>query len=118
VGDHGDHVLFLVAGNVRCTTATGKSFVYGPGTGVGGIDLVADKPRWYGAVAETPVLALNGYADAFVDMLEPDFSLAKGFLENLAGALAMLLTKRAMVGTDVLEQRRDVSSLRGVPVGA
>lgn len=118
VGDRAENVLFMVAGTVRCTAASGKTFVYGPGFGVGGVDLVADKPRWYAAVAETPVLALAGRADGFVDLLEHDFTLAKGFLESLASGLLALTTQRAAANAASLAQRRDVSSLRNVPVGA
>jgi CRP-like cAMP-binding protein len=118
VGDRARQVFLLVRGTIACETASGKRFRYGPHTGVGGIDVVADKPRWYSATAETNVLGFRGNADAFVDLLEHDFSLASNFLSSLAGAVVALVARRAELGHEPLAQKRDVSQLGAVLVGA
>lgn len=117
-GDPAHDVFLLVRGTIGCVSASGTRFRYGPKTAVGGVDAVADKPRWYSATAETKVLGLRGMSDRFVDLLENDFSLASNFLAALASALVSLLARKAELGHEPLAQRRNVSQLGAVPVGA
>jgi CRP-like cAMP-binding protein len=117
-GDPAPDVFLLVRGTIGCLTAGGTQFRYGPSTAVGGVDTVADKPRWYSATTETRVLGLRAASDRFVDLLENDFSLASNFLAALAGALVKVLARKAELGHEPLAQRRNVSQLGAVPVGA
>jgi CRP-like cAMP-binding protein len=117
-GDPSPYVFLLVRGTIACVTAGGIRFRFGPNTGVGGVDAVAEKPRWYSATAETKVLGLRGTTDRFIDLLENDFSLASNFLAALASALVTLLARKAELGHEPLAQKRDVSRLGAVPVGA
>ena len=52
------------------------------------------------------------------DLLENDFSLASHFLASLASTLVSLLARKAELGQEPLAQKRDVSRLGAVPVGA
>jgi CRP-like cAMP-binding protein len=117
-GEPATHVLLLVRGTIGCVSQRGVTFRYGPNTGVGGIDVLAEKPRWYSATTETKVTGLRGDSDRFADLLENDFSMASNFLASLASALVRLLVRKAELGHEPLAQRRDVSELGAVPVGA
>jgi CRP-like cAMP-binding protein len=117
-GDPSSGVLVLARGTIACETATGARFKYGPGTGVGGVDTLADKPRWYTAVAETKVQAFRGETAGFLDLLEHDYSLASEFLSFLARGLIGLVERKARLGQKPLAQIRDVSRLGAAPVGA
>ncbi len=116
-GDAPEGALMLARGTVACETARGVRFKYGPGTMVGGVDALADRPRWYRAVAETRVQALRGDTAGFLDLLEHDFSLASAFVASLARGLDQILERKAQLGQQPLGMR-DVSGLGGAPVGA
>jgi hypothetical protein len=120
VGERAAVALEAVIANreLACETSRGTRFRYGPGTGVGGVDTVAIRPRWYTATAETPILGLRPKVDRFVDLLENDYSLAGNFLASLSNALIGVLARKAELGHDPLAQKRDVSRLGVVPVGA
>lgn len=46
VGEPAARVLFIVKGTVKCLTEDGRELRYGPGTGAGGVETLADEPRW------------------------------------------------------------------------
>jgi CRP-like cAMP-binding protein len=117
-GDPAPYTFLLVRGTIGCVSSRGTQFRYGPNTAIGGVDAVADKPRWYSATAETKVLGLRVMSDRFVDLLENDFSLASNFLASLASALVRVLARKAELGQEPLAQMRNVSRLGAVPVGA
>ncbi len=116
-GDPSSEVLFIVKGSVRCTTADGREFRYGAGTGAGGIEALADKPRWYGVSAETDLVALLGHNDQLMDIFENQYRMAMDFMAMLARAQIGLLARRAKLGQAVTAVR-DVTKLSGVRVGA
>jgi len=118
VGDTADGVLFLLAGSVLCRTADGREFRYGSGTGAGGVESLADKPRWYSAIAENDVVALRGNTADLLDLFENHFRMAMDFTSMLARAELGLLARRASMGAQPLSTLRDVTQLRGVRVGA
>ena len=118
VGGTAEGVLFIVQGTVRCATEDGREFRYGSGTGVGGIEALAAKPRWYGAVAETDVLALQGNTDQLLDIFEHQFRMAMDFMSMLARAEIGLLARRATLGQQPLTSIRDLTKLSGARVGA
>ncbi|MEA2750113.1 MAG: hypothetical protein QOI41_4256 [Myxococcales bacterium] len=118
VGEHAEGVFFIVRGSVVCTSADGRAFRYGAGTGVGGIEALADKPRWYGADAETDVVALRGNSAQLMDIFEHQFRMAMDFMSMLARAEIGLLARRATLGQNPLTALRDVTKLSGVRVGA
>jgi CRP-like cAMP-binding protein len=108
----------LVKGHIECFNKDGKRFRYGPGTAVGGVESIAAKPRWYDAKAEDDIVALLGSTDEFFDLFEENFGMATDFLTMLAGGLKGLLARKAAMGQSMTAQKRDVSSLGAVPVGA
>lgn len=118
VGDVAEGVLFLVEGTALCSTADGREFRYGSGTGVGGIESLADKPRWYGVVAETDVVALQGSTPQLMDIFEHQFRMAMDFTAMLARAEIGLLARRSALGQKPLTAVRDLTNLPGVRVGA
>ena len=118
VGDSAEGALFIVQGTVRCATADGREFRYGPGTGAGGVESLADKPRWYGLESETDVVALRGNTDQLMDIFEHQFRMAMDFTSMLARAEIGLLARRATLGQKPLTALRDVTKLSGVRVGA
>ena len=118
VGDAADGVLFVVQGSVHCATEDGREFRYGPGTGVGGVESLAGKARWYRAVSETNVVALRGNTDQLMDIFEHQFRMAMDFMSMLARAEIGLLARRATLGQQPLAALRDLTKLSGVRVGA
>lgn len=118
VGDAADRVLYLLKGTVLCRTADGREFRYGPGTGAGGVEALANKPRWYSVTAETDVVGLLGHSDQLNDIFENHFRMAMDFISMLARAELGLLARRATLGQKPLAALRDVTRLRGVRVGA
>lgn len=118
IGESPTFSAFLVEGTARCTTADGRSFVYGPGTAAGGVESLAGKPRWYRAVAQTELVYLRGSADSLVDMMEDNFDLGRDFVAMLATALKMMVGRKLAAGAGALDKKRDVSGLGAVPVGA
>jgi CRP-like cAMP-binding protein len=118
VGDPSERTLFLLSGTVVCETADGRVFRYGPGTGVGGIEALSERPRWYSVTAETDVMGISGRADHLLDIFEHQFRMAMDFIAMLAKAQIGLLARRATLGQKPLTALRDVTKLRGVRVGA
>jgi CRP-like cAMP-binding protein len=117
-GEAGTFVALVVEGSVKCSTPDGRTFRYGAGSGVGGLETVAEKTRWYSAEAETPTVALLGKLDATVDLFEYNFEMAMQFTSALANALVRLIERKAAIGQQPLKTLRDVSNLGKVPVGA
>jgi CRP-like cAMP-binding protein len=118
VGDDGDHFVLLVDGTVRCAAADGRTFRFGKGNAVGGLESVANKTRWYTAVAETPLVGLLGRRDTTVDLFEYNFEMAMHFTSALANALVQLIERKAALGQQPLRVLRNVSNMGAVPVGA
>jgi CRP-like cAMP-binding protein len=118
IGESPSFSAFLVQGTVRCSTADGRSFAYGPGTAVGGVESLAGRTRWYRAVTETEVVYLRGSADYLVDMMEDNFDLGRDFVAMLATGLKMMVGRKLASGGAALDKKREVSGLGAVPVGA
>lgn len=99
------NILILVSGTVGCTVEkSGTRFRAGPGYPLGNLENLAGEPRWYTAVTETPVVALEGATDLFLDILEDHFEMAQGFLASSAAGLINLL-----------QERRDAVATESVP---
>jgi CRP-like cAMP-binding protein len=117
-GDPGDRVITLLGGTVRCNVPDGRTFTYGPGTGMGGIDALAERPRWFTAVAETPVVGLSGHSENLVDLFEQQHRMAMDFVAMLARAQAGLLARKAKLGQNPLAVTREANKLGTVRYGA
>jgi CRP-like cAMP-binding protein len=117
-GDPAPHGILVVAGHIDCAAPDGRRFRYGPGTAVGGVEATAGKPRWYDAVAADDLVCFQSKTDELHDLMEEDFAMASDFLVMIATGLKNLLARKAAMGVSVTAQKRDVSSLGAVPVGA
>lgn len=89
-GDASSHLLILVCGVVRGTTLDGAEFRFGPRDVVGSLDMVAEVPRWFEAVAEDDVVALAHDRDTLADLWEDNPELGLDFLQLFASALLSL----------------------------
>ena len=118
VGDPAEGAFFLVKGTVHAKTPDGREFRYGPGTGAGGVEALARKPRWYGMTAETDIVGLQGNTDQLLDIFENQFRMAMDFVSMLARAEIGMLARRATLGQNPLSAVRDLTKLSGVRVGA
>ena len=70
----------IVSGSIRCTSSRGHDFAAGPGMVLGSLDAVAEVPRWFDAVTETPVVALQANLQYLIDVFEDNFSMALDYL--------------------------------------
>jgi len=90
-GDVSDHALMPISGIIACETADGlQSFKFDPGSTVGGIDALANVPRWYEARAETPVRTLRVDAQRLLDVIEDNIELGMDMLRVFGLGLRQL----------------------------
>ncbi len=117
-GDRGERVVFLIKGSIFCKTDDGREFRYGPGTGVGGIEAIADRPRWYAATAETEIAGFYGHTENLMDLFEHQHRMAMDFVAMLAKAQIGLLERKAKLGVDPLAAVQKVKKLGAIRYGA
>lgn len=86
-GETGDYFLLVVSGAVRCETGSGWHCHGGPGTTVGEFEALAGLDRRFRAIAHEPTVALRIDVDAFLDVLEDQFTMAMAFLRVMAEGL-------------------------------
>jgi CRP-like cAMP-binding protein len=91
----------IVSGSIRCTSSRGHNFVGGPGIILGSLDAVAEVPRWFDAVTETHVVALQTNLQYLIDVFEDNFSMALDYLAVQARWLLEILD-RSLVSRDRL----------------
>jgi CRP-like cAMP-binding protein len=91
----------IVSGSIRCTSSRGHDFAAGPGIVLGSLDAVAEVPRWFGAVTETPVVALQANMQYLIDVFEDNFAMAMDYLAVQARWLLQILD-RSLVARDRL----------------
>src|SRR4051794_25560630 len=89
----------VLSGTIRCTSSRGHDFVVGPGVNVGALDAMAEVPRWFSAVTETPVVALQANMQTLVDVFEDNFGMAMHYLAVMARWLLEILTVRSPPAT-------------------
>jgi CRP-like cAMP-binding protein len=88
-------LLLLLSGRVRGSRGDCAScFTLGPGSPLGGLEAVAERPRWFDAVAETNVTALHGSAEGLFDVFEDNPTMGLDYLAVMAQSLATALDKR------------------------
>ncbi len=93
-GDEGNYSLMLVNGQVECSPEDGGApFMFGPGFVVGGLDSIANVPRWYSVVARGPVHGLRLDRATFFDVLEDHPGMAMAMLRSLARGVEGLLDR-------------------------
>jgi CRP-like cAMP-binding protein len=94
-GEPSGWVLVLLDGALTATTPGGYRFQMGAGTSPGGLEATAEAPRWYTAVAESPVLALHGRMEWVLDLFEDNFDMGMDYLAVLARRLLALMERTA-----------------------
>ncbi|MFW5924780.1 MAG: cyclic nucleotide-binding domain-containing protein [Myxococcota bacterium] len=95
-GDPADHVLQVVSGTVECATEEGEQrFRLGQDRTLGGLDAMAERPRWYTARADDEVVALRIDSETLFDVFEDDAEMARDFLRLLARDLLRLYERAA-----------------------
>lgn len=103
-GEPAPGVVLLRSGFVTATSpGQGPRFRPGPGFPLGALEALAETPRWYDAVTETPVVALQGDTGALVDVFEDHFGIAMDYLAVIAQSTLRILDWRAAQGDGVLE---------------
>jgi CRP-like cAMP-binding protein len=97
--------IFLVRSGFVAATAPsdGPRFRAGPGFPLGSLEALAETPRWYDAVTETAVVALQGDNDVLVDVFEDHFGIAMDYLAVIARSTLRILDWRAAQGDTALE---------------
>jgi CRP-like cAMP-binding protein len=79
-------VIFLLAeGRVRCRSSQGFALDVGGGNALGALEALGDLPRWYEAVAETPLVTLVADVDTLLDIFEDNMEMGADYLAILAG---------------------------------
>lgn len=95
VGEPAGGLLLLLNGRVRgsreCCDA---SFTVGPGSPLGALEAVAERPRWFDAVAETDVTALHGSAEGVFDVFEDNPGMGIDYLAVMGQSVRRLLDVR------------------------
>ena len=64
-----------------------------PGHALGSLDAVAEVPRWFDAVTETPVVALQANLQYLIDVFEDNFAMAMDYLAVQARWLLQILDR-------------------------
>jgi len=91
----------IVSGSIRCTSSRGHDFAANPGIVLGSLDAVAEVPRWFNAVTETPVVALQANMQYLIDVFEDNFAMAMDYLAVQARWLLEIFD-RSLVSRDRL----------------
>jgi len=104
-GDPAPGILLLRSGFVGARSpAHGLRFRPGPGFPLGALEALAETARWYEAVAETPVVALQGDVGVLVDVFEDHFEIAMDYLAVIAQSTLRILDWRAAQGDTSLDE--------------
>jgi CRP-like cAMP-binding protein len=80
----------MMCGSVRGHTPEGLDFQLGAGDIVGGVDMVAEQPRWFDANAQEDMVALSFNREGLIDLLEDQPELGFDFLRLMAMTLLAL----------------------------
>jgi CRP-like cAMP-binding protein len=97
-GEPSPAIFLLRSGRVRATGSSGVDFRPGPGFPLGALEALGEVPRFYEAVAETPVVALQGHVGVVVDAFEDNFGMAMEYLGVLAQSTLRILDWAAARG--------------------
>ena len=104
-GEASGTVLLLVSGTIACTARGDEAtFTTGPGAPLGAVESMAERPRWYTAVTETKVTALQGSIEGLIDVFEDNFDMAMDYLAVMARAQIRLLELRVSATGAELER--------------
>ena len=100
-GDPSHFAYILVEGTVRGTREGGeREFRAGPGYPLGNLESICQIPRWYEAVTETAVVALEADTDVFLDVLEDHYAMAMDYVSGLAKTVLNLRKEELTAAKD------------------
>jgi len=97
-GEPSPAIFLLRSGRVQATASSGLAFRPGPGFPLGALEALGEVPRFYEAVAETPVVALQGHMGVVVDAFEDNFGMATEYLAVLSQSTLRILDWAAARG--------------------
>jgi CRP-like cAMP-binding protein len=97
-GEPSPAIFLLRSGRVRARGSSGVAFRPGPGFPLGALEALGEVPRFYEAVTETPVVALQGHRGVLVDVFEDNFGMAMDYLAVLAQSTLRILDWAAARG--------------------
>lgn len=90
-GDRAASLYMIISGTIACSIKDGeRRFRCGPGYPLGNVEAMARYPRWYDAVTETPVIALEGENERFLDHLEDHFEMAMDLVAGMAAGVLQI----------------------------
>jgi CRP-like cAMP-binding protein len=113
------NTLLVRAGTAICTAMNGtKRWRVEPNSAMGGLEVIASKPRWYTVEAESPLVGFWMASDSMIDLFEDDFTMSMNFVSMIAKEVLDVLEKKASLGQSTIGVKRDVTNLGPVPVGA
>jgi CRP-like cAMP-binding protein len=99
-GDPAPGVYLIRSGWVAARGSSGVTSRPGPGFPLGALEALGERPRWYDAVAETPVVALHGQVGALVDVFEDHYDMAMDYLALTAQSTLRILDWKAARGEE------------------
>lgn len=95
-GAPSNYFLLPIKGVARGeATQPQQTFYLGAGDSLGGLDAIAEVPRWYRAVAHRDLVTLRIEIDAMFDVLEDNFDMAMSMLRAFARGRMMLYDMQA-----------------------
>ncbi|MEE8409633.1 MAG: cyclic nucleotide-binding domain-containing protein [Myxococcota bacterium] len=94
-GDSMGSMLMLIGGEIECSTKAGHRFLFAAGDTVGGLDTLAQMPRWFTARTVSPVVALRIETDSFFDAVEDNPDIGRRLIEDIAQGVDDLYEKLA-----------------------
>jgi CRP-like cAMP-binding protein len=94
-GEPSQGILMVTSGRVQARGSGEVGFEAGPGFPLGGLEALAQTPRWYSARALSPVVALQGQTDVLVDLFEDNFEMAMDYLALVSSTTLRILAWRA-----------------------
>ncbi len=101
-GEPSGFLLLIVSGSMDCQFEAGGGFSAGPGTPLGAIESIAERPRWFRAATQTPLVCLHGSVEGLRDVLEDNAEMAGDYLAVIASAALRILDGRFAEGDATL----------------
>jgi CRP-like cAMP-binding protein len=92
-GEPAPGIFLIRSGRLRASGSSGVAFRPGPGFPLGALEALGEVPRWYEAVCETPVVALQGDKGVLVDVFEDHFEVAMDYLAVIAQSTLRILDR-------------------------
>jgi CRP-like cAMP-binding protein len=94
-GESAPGTYLILSGTVRGRSEkNGLDFRAGSGAPLGAIEAGAEAPRFYDAVTETEVVALQGNQEALLDVFEDNFEMAMDYVAAFARYMLRVLESR------------------------